>query len=50
MPKRNTEYILNINPCFTNDYFSGQNFNYKIILEFLNEYEEAKLPYKSLFM
>ena len=35
--------------CFTNSYFSGQYFNYKIILEFLNEYCEAKIPYKSLF-
>ena len=36
-------------PCFTNSYFSGKHFNYKIILEFLNEYYEAKIPYKSLF-
>ena len=36
--------ILNITPCFTNGYFSGQYFNYKIILEFLNEYKEAKIP------
>ena len=50
-------YILNVRslsslvtPCLTNSYFSGQYFNYKIILECLNEYYKAKIPYKSLFL
>ena len=45
--------ILNVSslvtPCFTNSYFSGQYFNYKIILESLNKYYGAKIPYKSPF-
>ena len=50
MPKRNTELSSLVTPCFTNGYFSGQYFSYKIILEFLNEYCEAKIRYKSLYL
>ena len=42
--KKCRKEILNINslvtPCLTNGYFSGQ---YKIILEFLNDYDKAKI-------
>ena len=45
--------VLNISslvtPCFTNSEFSGQYFNYKIILEFLNKYYRDKIPYESFF-
>ena len=39
--------ILNISnlvtPCLINGYFSGQYFNWEIVLELLNEYYEAKI-------
>ena len=44
MPKRKTE-LSSLTLYFTNGYLSGQNFNYKIILEFLNEYYGATIQY-----
>ena len=38
-----------VTPCLTNGYFSGQYFNYKIILEFLNDYCKGKIPHKLPF-
>ena len=51
--KRCRKEILNISAlvtlCFVNDYFSRQYFSYNVILEFLNDCNKAKMPYKSLF-
>ena len=53
MIKKCRKKILNISslvsPCLRKGYFSEQYFNYKIILECLNEYYRAKTPYKSAF-